>query len=170
MLLNQAHDLEGAREEALRLIVKYEVIEPPVPIYRIARSEGLEVFVRDFGDSDTVSGYIDIRNRRVIINSTDIPTRQVFTVAHELGHWILHREQVLADPSMAVVYRRPLAARESQKREQEANAFAGTLLVPPGLLRHITTQFLDITRQDLAKIFGVSVPMMEIRLQQEGLL
>lgn len=174
MPTDQAHDLEGAREEALRLIDRYEVTAPPVPVYRIARGEGLQVFEQNFGASnpglDKVSGYIDIKNRRVIINSTDIPTRQVFTVAHELGHWILHREQVLAEPAIAVVYRRPLAARESQKREQEANAFAGTLLVPPRLLRDVIDQFYGITRQEMSRIFGVSVSMLEVRLQQEGLL
>lgn len=75
--------------------------------------------------------------------------RYRFTVAHELGHWVLHRPLYLAeaqqiplfdsrlDVQMTSLNRSvfPGANQATPKEEWQANQFASFLLVPPALLR-----------------------------------
>lgn len=62
----------------------------------------------------------------------DIPFtgQKRFALAHELGHWLLHRSLGTAwyDDS------RTLAGYRADPREVEASAFAAALLIPPALL------------------------------------
>src|SRR5207244_4499292 len=66
------------------------------------------------------------------------PPRRRFTIAHELGHWSLHRDAEQAvycrstsiDPTYADA--RPLLPLA----EEQANAFAAALLMPARLLRN----------------------------------
>lgn len=69
-------------------------------------------------------------------------SRQTFTIAHELGHLLMHRASVIDDDAdMAAV----------DGAEQEANAFAAHLLVPD----HFLAQVLDRDRpSDVSQFDG----------------
>ena len=74
--------------------------------------------------------------------------RRRFTIAHELGHFLMtHHEppkngQFLC--SREDMLRGPADARDSYSRmEAEANSFAGSLLMPPPLLRSYMTRFRE---------------------------
>lgn len=56
-------------------------------------------------------------------------TQQTFTLAHELGHLLLHKASSIDDDG---------DMHSHQGHEQEANAFAGNLLVPESFLRLIS--------------------------------
>jgi Zn-dependent peptidase ImmA (M78 family) len=65
----------------------------------------------------------------VVVKKQDAPTRQTFTLMHELGHLLLHQQSFIDDEDDFY----------SQKgKEREANAFAGYLLVPDKLLQNIS--------------------------------
>ena len=93
------------------------------------------------------------------------PARRRFTIAHELGHWQLHRR------SEHAVYCRPTvvdsdAVRERPRLpvpEEEANMFAAAVLMPAQLLRE---QYQDCGRNfaDLCERFGASGAAMGRRL------
>lgn len=95
------------------------------------------------------------------MNKADRPQRQRFTVAHELGHWILHRKAFEQNPDAYPVLPRFQAVERSNAFEQEANAFASEILVPKYLLEPVFKAPVSM----LADIFDVSKTMMEIRLQ-----
>lgn len=71
--------------------------------------------------------------------------RLSFTMAHEVGHWVLHRPQYEADQVTVPLFKNeqdePLPAivcRSSQKKtrpEWQADQFAARLLMPPRLVR-----------------------------------
>jgi hypothetical protein len=99
----------------------------------------------------------------IFYNPASPPERQRFTVAHELGHFILHRTtQSAFNCDKESIY----AGTEGLKQiEREADDFASNLLMPGDLLRnqiagkHIDFHLLGV----LAKEFGVSLEAMCIR-------
>jgi Zn-dependent peptidase ImmA (M78 family) len=112
-----------------------------------------------------------------------------FTVAHELGHYFLHRhlpqtEQFASLPNFA----RWTSTLGGNKYtiEQEANEFAGRLLVPKGKLQDCFDEFAkdaekliphfmdsgEIRRkfaEQVAPRFGVNSEVVEIRIDRDGI-
>ena len=112
-----------------------------------------------------------------------------FTVAHELGHYFLHRhlpqtEQFTSLPNFA----RWTSTLGGNKYtiEQEANEFAGRLLVPKGKLQDcfdefakdaekLIPHFMDSGEirqkfaEQVAPRFGVNSEVVEIRLDRDGI-
>ena len=149
-----------AKNTADRLTDDYT--SPIIPAKEIAEMNGVEVVLADFGRfADKVAGLCDFTKEKLFINVEDHPTRQMFTVAHELGHWILHKDYFRNDPSSYSVLPR-FSAPKSDPFEREANIFAANLLVPDKLLKPVKNS----DPADLARVFGVSRQMMEIRLRE----
>ncbi len=135
---------------------------PPIPVIEIAESNGVDVVFADFGEnSDTVAGFCDFKAAKLYVNNDDMTERQMFTIAHEFGHWMLHREIFKEDPESYPVLPRFQKPSKSDSLEQEANHFAANLLVPKRLL--LPVRHAPVSQ--LASIFLVSVTMMEHRLK-----
>lgn len=88
--------------------------------------------------------------------------RQLFTLAHELGHLVMHRSSFIDDDDDLLATR---------GRERQANLFAGHLLVPDGLLENIEIDGQTSDGHALydrlkpwAGRWGVSVEMLVVRL------
>ena len=84
--------------------------------------------------------------------------RQRFTVAHELAHFILHRDRIGNALSDDAMYQSGLPTRE----EAEANRLAAEILMPAHLLVKLRSGGDDVNQ--LASKFGVSEAVMRIRL------
>lgn len=139
-----------------------EYSSPPIPVLEIAERSGVNVIFEDFGEhSEAVSGFCDFGRARLYVNADDMPERQSFTIAHELGHWMLHRDFFLAHPEDYPVLPRFTDPNRSDPKEKEANKFAACLLVPERLLKPVKGAPIS----SLASVFGVSRTMMEFRLQ-----
>lgn len=135
---------------------------PPIPILEIAEQSGVNVIFADFGpNSESVSGMCDFSKARIYINQDDVAERQAFTMAHELGHWLLHKQIFLDDPDRYPVMPRFSQPNQGDPLEKEANKFAAHLLVPTRLLRPVKNS----PASALARVFGVSRMMMEFRLK-----
>ncbi len=135
---------------------------PPIPVLEIAESKGVDVVFDPFDKySDTVAGFCDFAARKLYVNENDPLNRQNFTIAHELGHWILHREYFLRHPDKYPVLPRFQDPISGNTFEIEANTFAANLLVPKMLLLPVR----EAPVSKLAEIFLVSREMMEIRLK-----
>lgn len=149
-----------ARSKAEELAKDYT--SPPIPALEIAERNGVDVVFAKFGEaSDTVAGFCDFRNAKLYVNAADVVERQTFTIAHELGHWILHRKFFEAHPDEYEILPRFQQVDHSDPFEKEANAFAAALLVPKRLLNPVK----DAPVSSLASAFGVSRTMMEFRLK-----
>lgn len=145
-----------AEQEASRLSAPFSA--PPIPVHEIAEQSGVNVVFADFGKhSETVAGFCDFKARRLYVNSKDPSVRQSFTIAHELGHWVLHRDEFLRDPSKYPVLPRFAEPNQDDPFEKEANKFAACLLVPSRLLAPVK----GAPVAKLAEMFGVSRTMME---------
>lgn len=142
---------------------------PPVPVERIARSQGCRIEASDLRD---VSGIL-VRSRggNVIgVNSTHSEARRRFTIAHELGHLLLHEgEQVRFDKEFRVSLRSDESSAGTNVEEMEANFFAASLLMPDAMLaadqRAYSIELEDAESvRDLAGAYKVSVQAMTLRL------
>jgi Zn-dependent peptidase ImmA (M78 family) len=106
-----------------------------VPVERIAKAEGISLVLKDVeGD---ISGFLlrrDDGSPVIGVNSHHPPVRQRFTVAHELGHYLLGDEDSLhIDRELRL--RSNLSSQGVDSDEIEANLFAAELLMPGFLLK-----------------------------------
>jgi Zn-dependent peptidase ImmA (M78 family) len=147
------------RQRAAELTRPYSA--PPIPVAEIAERNGVQVVFGTFGEfSDKIAGYCDFSESKIVVNDDDNHGRKMFTVAHEFGHWILHREFFVEHPENYAVLPR-FQAPAQNSFEQEANFFAAEILAPAKLLRPVKNA--GVAR--LAALFGVSREMMEFRLR-----
>lgn len=144
-----------AERQANKLLELHGVTGEPVPSEVITSSPRVRVR-RDWRLPVRGSSAWDATRREWVIslNAYDSWARRRFTMAHEYKHIIDHTaSQKLTD----------------YEREQLAEYFAGCLLVPKRLLKHV---FCSQTQdpQQLARIFGVSIQAVQVRLRQVGLI
>ncbi|WP_081738759.1 ImmA/IrrE family metallo-endopeptidase [Mesorhizobium ciceri] len=158
-----APDYARVKREVRRIHEEFSIIEPPVNPVDIARHLGVTVSFVEFADGHkSISGFYDCEDNAIYVNSEEFPLRQTFTVAHELGHKVLHAEW--ARSADYKVLMRDSDYSGNEPHEKEANAFAGNLLVPRAMLDRY---WKTISVEGLSKLFAVSVPMIKFRLSLE---
>lgn len=138
---------------------------PPVRLPELARALGVPIKAATLGPG--ISGEIrpDGDGGFVIrINRHDPPKRQRFTVAHELAHYLLHRDEIGTGIEDDVLYRSIL----SDRREQQANRLAADILMPGELLAEAREAAEEKGVGDvvlyLADLFAVSEAAMRIKV------
>lgn len=108
---------------------------PPIPVHEIAERNGVNVVVADFGNSsNAVSGYSKFEENRLYVNKDDGIMRQLYAIAHELGHWVLHRRIIEEDPDCYDALPRFYDPDRSVSLEQEADIFAANIMIPGHML------------------------------------
>jgi len=154
------------RERVEKVLADNYVTSPPVVPYKIALNYGLKVlFTTVPTQTDgVVSGLYDVKTNSIYVNTEDPPERQTFTIAHEFGHALLHKDLYAQHPDRyKVLMRAPLRA-ETDPLEQEANAFATQLLIPKMLLDKYAPK---ASIGELARLFIVSEEVIRFRLENE---
>lgn len=146
--------------------------EPPVLVEKILRQQGIRLVLKDL-DGD-ISGFLhrgDGEAPIIGINSHHSPARQRFTMAHELGHYLLGEGDSLhVDRRFELRLRSSLSSQGVDPDEIEANLFAAELLMPDHLLKRDleSCEPFDISDESdvrkLAKKYGVSPQSMMIRI------
>jgi hypothetical protein len=168
---------------------RYEAIEaPPVPVERVAISllglfldeaDDLRALPGAPTDQGRLSGMLDAEEMIIWIDRSEArrsPGRRRFTIAHEIGHLVLHVpvfHEVFYDPTSDVqeVEEDSPASElpELRRREREANVFARELLMPESLVNE-QARATGFNLPALADRFEVSVPAMRLRLRLLKLL
>ncbi len=126
-------DLFLAETKANALRLKYCIEEPGFNIEALARALGLDVI---YGGLENIDAWLLRRGdgTGVIRVSATIanPNRRRFSIAHEIGHWILHEGKNQGYLCTA----KDLSDYIKSPEETEANWFAATLLMP----RHLVSE------------------------------
>ena len=171
----------------------------PVPVESILQDHlrlhlGFDDLRTKLGVPD-VLGALYVDNGEVVIDQTLDPDehssvlgRYRFTLAHEIGHWELHRALFAFQQRQDDLFAKPAApsivCRTSQGKERierQADAFAAALLMPrsevithwqrltdgrigirPGATRD---DLIEVAVRPMAEIFEVSAQAMRIRLE-----
>ena len=159
-------DIGRAKFEAHKLAKSLHIISPSqYDIEDIAMSLG--IYVREEPLIGAEARLIRNGNRGIIrINPRIINKgRKAFTIAHEIGHWILHDRNIQVDTEKEILESSP------QVIEKEANAFAGSFLMPSYLFYPICqneTPTLELINS-LANTFSTTLTATAIRFTEEAL-
>ena len=112
--------------------------------------------------NDNVAAALSVSEKKIYVNEliTNVGLKN-FTIAHEIGHWVLHKD---------------LIGQHSPQMEREADKFATYLLMPEKIVREEFSKFnehrflkyfpTDMKVSSLADTFCVSYTAMKIRLSQ----
>ncbi len=160
----------------------YDLLHVAIPelshgkVFDYLRSESITP--ANIGDvDDELAGFLFVTPSvgMIFVNASDPVVRQRFTAAHELGHFVLHRDEMgglvsRADTTETI----ELSPSESDTHEVEANQFAAELLMPEAVIRARVAAFEKaygvVPRAALAYQLGaellVSREAMMYRLQE----
>jgi Zn-dependent peptidase ImmA (M78 family) len=121
----ETYNTSTAARDAFRIAESRNLRTQPLDVEGLATSIGLKVSLETMPNE--ISGYLRKKDGYWIlgVNSLHHPNRRRFTIAHELGHYFLHRH--LGDFEDTVIFRRE---QQPNPREYEANEFAARLLMP----------------------------------------
>ena len=121
-------------------IGKYGIID----LFKECQREGYKLLRYPLGEDATL-GFMIKKDRDIVIftNSCSRLSREIFTLAHEIGHAILH----LNDTNSFIDDIITINDRSTDEKEQEANYFAACLLMPSEDVR----KFIDLEVQDFHK-------------------
>lgn len=158
---------ELAKKIAKQVINENCIIEPPIDTFSLVNKYGLKLsFIKLPEKFSNVAGFIDFKTNKVYVSGDDSPNRQAFTVAHELGHWLLHKDLYTKEPEKyQILLRQPINGINLTPEEKEANCFAARLLVPKDMLMEKRKKYPFATINNLAELFAVSYDVMSYRIQ-----
>lgn len=168
LTVSAAASFESPESKARDILSAHWDMTLPVDVKGVAESIGLDVEEENINWSG-IAKYDEDNNGIVIVNKEDPEYRRRFTIAHEIGHFVLgHVEEgghELRDQTKnySLTFYNP--------KEVAANKFAAELLMPAFVVRKV---FMSITSDDIihdmAEKFAVSDKAMKIRLKMVGLL
>lgn len=145
----------------MTLLRRLEIYDPPVDVDKIADRLGVHVFYEE-GFPEGAAGQVEISEdpprATICVRRGDPPVRRRFTIAHEIGHLMLHREE---RAHRAVVF-------EGDPKERQANDYAANLLMPAFMVRQYAVAAGYDARR-LARLFQVSEQAMKYRLDNLGI-
>lgn len=138
---------------------------PSLDVEGVVKALGIEI--RKEYLKDDLSGVLrkspESSKWEMLINAKHHPNRQRYTIAHELGHYCLHRHFQIEFEDR-IFFR----GAESNKEEMQANSFASEVLMPESDFRkmvHDGKNKID----ELAQEFGVSTLALRIRAKSLGM-
>jgi Zn-dependent peptidase ImmA (M78 family) len=153
------------------VLARCRIKEPPVSVEEIAEKLNLAIEYRKLDQAEFSGILIREGDQAVIgVNASHAPTRQRFSIAHEIGHYLLHEgSRVFVDRAYSVSLRNAESSLGTNLEEIEANTFASLLLVPDiFLLRDPDAADIDMENEDgirrLARKYRVSPQAMTYRL------
>jgi Zn-dependent peptidase ImmA (M78 family) len=165
------------KDKVSRLLREMRITSAPIDVDRIAQHVGIPIR-REFLNGD-ISGFLYRKDERaaIVVNRRQFPTRQRFTIAHELGHYFLDhkRDEIHVDRAFVLKFRNGSTPAGSDPEEIHANAFAAELLMPENFLQADLVAYErhgvidDTAIQILADKYEVSIQALIIRLNTIGL-
>ena len=172
------------REVAQRVLDEHCPDCPPVNVRVIAERLGIQVKFDSVDDDLSGFLYREPKTGRAVIgvNANHHEHRQTFTIAHELGHFLLHESETVHVDTRKDGYtlqlRSPKSSTGESVSEREANLFAAELLMPAKFLqRELRKKDLDLLDDEvaadsvlktLAQKCRVSLQALTIRLHNLG--
>lgn len=151
-----------AERQAARFVLLSGIDAPPVPDAIISDLPRVKVERVSPLASSGLSQW-SVGKWRIMVNGSEPPLRQRFTLAHEFKH-------VLDHPFIERCYPDVVGQRGHERAEQLCDYFAGCLLMPKAW---VTRAYCDARIQEirlLARRFAVSQMAMRVRLLQLGLI
>lgn len=145
-------------EAAAALRAHWELPDGPVKhLGATAESHGIVIVVRPLHEIEAVDAFsVVIVDRPIVITTprrSENVFRHRFSVAHEIGHLLLHDE----------------STEHSSAVEREADEFAAAFLTPAAAMDSVLPQRLDLATLDrIGRTWGVSAQSLVRRMVERG--
>lgn len=136
-----------------------------IPVGEICSKLGIKAGRYSMQDDERGRIFLEDSKYFIHVNKNDHPEIQRFTVAHELGHYCLHKD--FLDRKGQILERNNLSSRGTDQKEVEANRFAAELLMPKKHFLEKCSELKTITL--LADYFFVSRIAIQVRLSNLGM-
>lgn len=160
LLKNLLRKAPESQNEVLQLHLQ----NVPVDVEALAYDLGLNLKYEDLPDD--IAGKLERdwmapAGFRITVDSSDGHRRKRFTIAHEIAHYMLHRD-LLPEEGVtdSALYRSSL----SDDMERHANRFAAQILLPADKVREAYRSEKSLAA--LSRIFDVSDAALRIRLRE----
>jgi Zn-dependent peptidase ImmA (M78 family) len=149
------------KTEAQELLRKSNTYSLPVDLDSVAKFLKIRVLYEEF--EDNISGLLVVKNGKhaIGVNKNHHPNRQRFTIAHEIGHFVLHhkfsddpKNDLHIDKKWAY-FRAAEPGQKVDDKERQANQFAAELLMPEALLKQ-SIKKLAVNLSDDTDIFRLA--------------
>ena len=154
-----AEEISSA-EEMWKFAKDSGINELPIDLEKLVKKLGIRLKEESLDDDISGELYRDQKDGSwvIVVNSNQTEARKRFTIAHELGHYVLHRNE-------SDVFEDEIFFRSDEKdlSEYQADNFAAELLMPKELFTGALNE-KGCTIETLAKKFGVSYVATRIRL------
>lgn len=153
----------------VRSVIEEYLSEFPIKLGAMANSLGVNVLLSTFPLG--ISGQIGEEDEKFVIriNRHEVRHRQRFTLAHEISHFLLHKDLIRSSENNYWSENVLLRSGQPLKVEYQANRLASDLVIPPNLLieetKDIGNPMTTDSLQNLASKFQVSVAAMKFKLQ-----
>ncbi|TLD94490.1 ImmA/IrrE family metallo-endopeptidase [Helicobacter jaachi] len=138
--------------------------EYPIKVVDLAHAMGLRVMETKF-TKDSIAGLLDMNERTIYIAKSEGYARKRFSIAHEIGHYVLHKEECQKE-GRHISYRDEISSLGFEIKEIEANFFAANLLMPKESVMSLVLE--GYTLEEMAHYFNVSNVSMGYRLKFLG--
>lgn len=156
-----------------KILSDFDINQAPIPVEHITEALGIKI---SFAPSGDYSGILIRRDAKdgggvlMGINSNDPPARRRFTIAHELGHYLLEKKTVSID------YRDINHNPNKSETEVKIDEFAANLLMPFEFIKKDFRKiseggvFFEEHLVQLVDKYNVSREAMTWRLKHLGLI
>lgn len=151
---------QGIERVTTQLLSK---VPATLPVDLDAIAEVLQLRIERFPFPNEISGLLKKELRVIGVNETHPERRQRFTLAHEIGHYVLGHN-ITNDEDFVD----DLKTDSTSTTEREANYFASVLLMPEEAVKKTSRGGIDLKK--MADTFAVSEQAMTIRLLEIGLI
>ena len=139
-------------------------IEPIANLVTVVEEAGLRVVGVDLPEDDVDGAFLfvpEYESAVALINRTKSPMRQHFTLAHQYGHLVLHRNR-------AEFGERDIFLANSVK-ERQANAFAAAFLMPKPLIERMYDEYGFSSKRKPLPMYGWLVMTRRLRVSLQAL-
>lgn len=157
-----------SRDLAWKVLYRCKAERLPISVSDLCKCERIRLFsytsgadlIYRLGLEEHMRGNDAFSLRRIIFYDERMPIgRQRFSIAHELGHILLH------SPEGVTVYNREPSPNDDPI-EHEANVFASRLLAPLCVLHYMNVQ----SAEEIAETCNISITAARIRYERLQLI
>lgn len=157
---------KNSRDAAWQILIKNKISRLPVSVEKICKAEKIKLCTYKDGEKiikslkllENTGGNDAFSIGRVIFyDDTKPKTRQRFSIAHEIGHIVLH----LHNQTGPTVLNREISC-DDNPLESEANIFASRILAPLCVLHYINVS----SAEEISEICNISLIAAQIRYQR----
>ena len=155
---------KDSRDAAWQILIHNKITSLPVSVSKICERENIRLLTYGEGapiieqarlENNVIGNDAFSMRRMIFYDDTKPPSRQRFSIAHEIGHIILH------NPTGATVLNREMSPNDDPL-EFEANIFASRLLAPLCVLHLLNVR----APEEISELCNISLIAARIRYER----